>query len=108
MLGPLLLELVNAKSQSREDAKSHSRLLSALNLAKVAFCSVKVALPSVDVLKRWAMNQLWANRWFIRNRSRSLSLDSPNRKRAEGQSSLGVPVLPENESTVIHANNLGS
>ena len=40
------------------------------------------------------------------NRSRSLSLDSPNWKRAEMKNAPVVAVLPENESTVIHANNL--
>ena len=42
------------------------------------------------------------------NRSRSLSLDSPNRKRAEGRNVPVVPVLPEGESTVIRADNLES
>ena len=35
-----------------------------------------------------------------------MSLDSPNRKRAEAQNAPVVPALPENESTVSHANNL--
>ena len=42
------------------------------------------------------------------SRSRSLSLDSPNRKSAEAQNAPVVPVLLEQESTVIHANNLES
>ena len=43
---------------------------------------------------------------IFRNRWRSLSLDSPNRKRGEMLNAPVVPVLPENDSTVIHANNL--
>ena len=48
------------------------------------------------------------NTLFLGNRSRSLSLDSPNRKRAEVSNAPVGPVLPENDSTMIHANNLES